>query len=462
MDLDRCPQTGTEMTEAGIIGTDIDRYRVLRWLGAGGFGQVYKAEHRVMNRLAALKILRPEQVSNTSVHRFFAEARAAAVIGNPHIVQVYDAGTDSRGLNYLAMEYIDGCTLTSFLRKSGPISLERAAGIIAQLLSALSAAHQVGIVHRDIKPSNVMMEGLEAGNLTGRERLVRLVDFGISKVPTQRLSTVTKMGTALGTIGYAAPEQFRSAAGVDARADLYSVGALLFIMLTGELTHAAKTHEEMVLAVCTEKPRKITSLRSDLPPGMEDFIQQSIATHPTERFDSADAMLLALRRIDPDASGTVHGKAGDRRRVSGVLGSKLARRPALWAALGATVAGSAIAVAIPTTLSRGNTASQAQPETDLPKPAMPATKTPVTEPSNGAHASVALPNQVARPETPEPLSETPEVFPEAPELEPATSPSEPRAGRRKPAGRHPRGDEARTAAKKPTATQSLGLMPFDS
>ncbi len=290
-----CPQTGWPMAEPGLMGQTVDRYRVDRWLGGGGFGAVYAAEHTVMRRPVALKVLHPQRVkSEEAVRRFFEEAKAAAAIGSPHIVHIYDAGTTARGMHFLAMERIEGCSLQEALAAQPVMPLRRAGFITLQILKALAAAHAAGIVHRDIKPGNIMLEGTSADR-TRMDDVVRLVDFGISKVPRDDLTVKTRTGVTLGTPGYAPPEQYLSAADVDARADVYSASAVLFSMLTGELPHArCDSYEELVVKVCTEPARKLGALRDDLPAALCALVDQGLAIRPEDRVPSAKAYVAGL------------------------------------------------------------------------------------------------------------------------------------------------------------------------
>lgn len=291
-----CPRTGQPMNEAGPVGAVIDRYRVLELCGGGGFGAVYRAEHTVMGRVVALKVLRRERANASTVARFFSEAKAAAAIGSPHIVQVYDAGTAADGTHFLAMEFIEGCSLGELLEQEGPLSLPRAGNIVLQVLEALRAAHGAGIIHRDVKPGNIMLEGTHPNRGTP-EDLVRLVDFGISKLPGNHLSPLTHTGTTMGTAGFAAPEQYSSASRADERADLYAVAVLLFAMLTRDLPHRGASYEEMVVSVCTKPPRTIRSLRSELPESLEMVVQRGLAREPNDRPSSAQEMADALRVV---------------------------------------------------------------------------------------------------------------------------------------------------------------------
>jgi serine/threonine-protein kinase len=283
------------MSERGLCGSALDRYWVDRWLGGGGFGAVYEAVHTVMQRPVALKVLHDQPQGDPHLtERFLREARAAAAIGNPHIVQVFDAGTTEAGHPFLAMEYIDGCSLGDVL-EGGPLEPERMVSIALQVLEALAQAHRAGIIHRDVKPGNVMLAGTtrDGGN---RADFVKLVDFGISKVarPLQKDSEITRTGMTMGTPGYAAPEQYISARRVDARSDIYSVSVLLYRTLADRLPFEADTYEQMVLQVCGSDPHPLARVAPNLPAKLCEIIDQGLSRNPKERWQSAEAFAEAL------------------------------------------------------------------------------------------------------------------------------------------------------------------------
>ncbi|MEC7524542.1 MAG: serine/threonine-protein kinase [Myxococcota bacterium] len=306
-DPELCPNTFQPMDAPGLLGTTVDRYRLVRWLGGGGFGAVYEAEHQVVGRRVALKILhRDRRHTRTSIERFFGEARAAAAIGSPHIVEVYDGGTEG-DVCFLAIELIDGCSLHDLLQARRRLPVRRAARIIDQVLEALEAAHAAGIVHRDIKPANIMLEGTSADGSRSRD-FVRLVDFGISKIPRGEQAPLTRTGAGMGTPGYGSPEQFLSAGTADERADVYAASAVLFHMLTGELPHEdACSYEEFVVRVCTRPARPLTTLRPDLTDALGAALAEGLAIDPAARIESAAAMRQGLAVVldgfeeDPEA-----------------------------------------------------------------------------------------------------------------------------------------------------------------
>ncbi len=276
-----------------MCGRTIDRYELLEWVGGGGFGAVYKARHTIMHRTVALKLVRPSVHQPPDViERFVTEARAAASIGNPHIIEVFDAGGVPDGTHFLAMELIDGCSLGRLLHVEETVPVDRAGKIILQVLDALIAAHEAGIVHRDIKPGNIMLVGTQPGG-PARD-FVKLLDFGISKAAYLQDTPTTKTGMSMGTPGYAAPEQYMAVKTVDHRADLYAACVVLYKMLAGRLPFEADSYEAMVIKVCTTTPTPLAELRPDLSAGLVGVIHKGMSTQPDHRYATAAALRRAL------------------------------------------------------------------------------------------------------------------------------------------------------------------------
>jgi serine/threonine-protein kinase len=295
MDEPICPITEESLHELGPCGSAIDRYEVERWLGGGGFGAVYRARHAVMDRTVALKLLhKRSRTTARARERFFQEAKAAAAIGHPNIVQVFDAGVAADGTAFLAMELIDGCSLFDLLAVEC-LPVRRSLKIVLSVLDALMAAHQVGIIHRDVKPGNIMLAGTEVDGSRSEDR-VKLVDFGISKVRAHpSAQQFTRSNASLGSPGYAAPEQYVSARDVDVRADVYSVGVVLYRLLSGELPFDADTYEQMIVQVCTEDAPSIMTKLPELSPALGATIDRTLARQREGRHESASALADELR-----------------------------------------------------------------------------------------------------------------------------------------------------------------------
>lgn len=265
------------------------RYRIVRKLGAGGMGAVYEAVQEALNRKVALKVLLPAYAQDPeAVARFHREAQAAASLGHANIVSVTDFGADN-GVVFLVMEYLTGASLGQVLDHDKALAPGRAAWIASQMLSALSVAHQAGIVHRDIKPDNIYLT-----EVSGMPDVVKILDFGIARFTEQsKDSKLTHTGAVLGTPMYMSPEQARGRA-VDVRTDVYAVGAILYEMLTGRLPFAAQNVHALLFAILEETPTPIRSLRPEVVPGLVSVVEQAMAKDLQARFQTAEQFRVAL------------------------------------------------------------------------------------------------------------------------------------------------------------------------
>lgn len=292
-----CPQTGDAMSAPGLLGKQLDRYQVQALLGVGGFGAVYRAKHVHTDAVVALKVLKAQlNADQRMLDRFLREAKAAASVGSDHIVRVLDAGL-ANGQAFLALEYLDGWDLKELSHREGPLAPQRVAMLVGQVLDGLEAAHARGIVHRDMKPANVFVVG---------ER-VKILDFGISKMHGSdgTPSGLTMTGMAMGTPSYMSPEQFFDAKAVDARADLYSVGVMLYELLGGRLPFDADSYAALIVKVKTETPVPLALVRPELPPALAAVVDRALSKEKEHRFASAKDMAIALR----DAASGLAGAA---------------------------------------------------------------------------------------------------------------------------------------------------------
>ncbi len=283
-----------------LVGTVIDgRYRITERLGGGGMGSVYAAEHVHLDRRVAIKLMRPEfSLEPTAVARFRREALAGSTIENPHIAEVIDFAVSSDGRPYLVTEYIDGHDLDQDVRIGGPLELPRAVKIIGQVCEALAAAHKKGIIHRDLKPSNIMLTVHRA-----EADYVKVVDFGLAKVQAD-MSALTVAKAPIGTPAFMPPEQARGLP-VDARADVYGIGGVLYFSLTGALPFSGATNSEVLLKVLNEPPLRVTQLRPDVPEGVADLVEALLAKQPEDRPSDVWAVKELL-----DISARTNGKSG--------------------------------------------------------------------------------------------------------------------------------------------------------
>jgi serine/threonine-protein kinase len=284
-----CPRDGARLG-ATVPGEDpfigkilADRYRVLRTLGEGGMGRVYLAEHVRMGRLSAVKVMSPALAPTAdAISRFNREAANASRINHPNVAAIYDFGETEDGTLYLAMEYVEGKTLTAILRDGGPLVPARAAELAGQIADGLHAAHLLGIVHRDLKPDNVLVTTQH----DGREQ-AKIVDFGIAKTTQAGDQTVTSLGVAIGTPEYMSPEQIAGEA-LDARTDLYSLALVLFNMLTGVLPHPALTSKQSLVQRLTARPLTLGEVKPNVPwpPRVQKALDRALAPEPDERYSN--------------------------------------------------------------------------------------------------------------------------------------------------------------------------------
>jgi serine/threonine protein kinase len=276
----------------------IGGYQITDTVGAGGMGVVYLAQHEILKRKAALKILLPEYSHDQEVvGRFFNEARASTAISHPGIVRVYDFGYQDDGSAYIAMEFLDGEALDHRLRRLGPMPVLMTLRFAGQIASALAAAHGHGIVHRDLKPGNVFL--VPDPQVPGGER-TKLLDFGIAKFSTPDASgNHTRAGAIMGSPAYMAPEQCRGMPDVDPRADLYSVGCMIFEMLCGRPPFDGGGNGAMAImsSHLHDAPPVPSSIRPDIPPEVDALILYLLAKDPAQRYQSAADLGLALAAV---------------------------------------------------------------------------------------------------------------------------------------------------------------------
>ncbi len=272
-----------------LIGRVIaDRYRILALLGRGGMGVVYKVEHVHIGKLMAVKLLHGELARDrNTLKRFEREVEAVSRLSHPNTVQVFDFGR-SEGLVYLVMEYLDGKDLGQLIREEGPLPFARVARILAQVCASVAEAHALGIVHRDLKPENVMILG------AGRE-IAKVLDFGLAKLRDQSGGvTVTRAGAIIGTPYYMSPEQIRGEE-VDARGDIYAIGAVLYKACTGVAPFVANTPMGVLTKHLTEE-LVLPSRRSEvpLPPQVDAIVDRAMRKDPAERYQSVEELREAL------------------------------------------------------------------------------------------------------------------------------------------------------------------------
>jgi serine/threonine protein kinase/dipeptidyl aminopeptidase/acylaminoacyl peptidase len=279
-----------------MIDQVLGHYRIVQKIGSGGMGDVYRARDGRLGRDVAVKVLRPAAAGDPDrLRRFEQEARAAAALNHPNIVAIFDIGVHE-GAPYIVSELLEGETLRQKLQ-SGPLSIRLAADYGRQIAAGLVDAHEKHIIHRDLKPENLFLT---------RDGHVKILDFGVAKLSSREaegrdsqvgsMTTQTKVGTILGTVGYMSPEQLRGKP-VDHRSDIFSLGAILYEMLSGSRAFHGETEVDTMMAVLNSTPRELTSARENLPVVFEQIIDRCVEKDPENRFQSARDLAFALSTI---------------------------------------------------------------------------------------------------------------------------------------------------------------------
>ncbi len=356
-------------------GTRIGRYEVLRRLGAGAMGEVHLAQDPSIGRLLAVKTVRahedPDDAPAERSARLVREARAAGRLLHANIVTLFDAG-EQDGFFYLAFEYVDGQDLHHHLLANRPLALDECLRIAAEVAAGLAHAHQQGIVHRDVKPSNVLID---------KSGQAKIADFGIAKLAGQA-TELTTAGTVIGSPHYLAPEQIRGEA-LDGRADLFSLGVMLYEMVSGHRPFEGETISTLVYQILHQEPRPVRELRPDLPPAVAAVITRLLAKDRDRRYPDAAAAAAALTSARPGFSGATTllqpalsaadrplgrpqarpgDPAADTASFAGRPGNSARRRRLGRAAVGVVVVGAMVAIFAPRREDPAPAADAAEPE----------------------------------------------------------------------------------------------------
>jgi eukaryotic-like serine/threonine-protein kinase len=294
-------QDASEFEKAGVAPGDVlaGKYRIERIIGVGGMGVVVAAHHLQLDERVAIKFLLPEALLNAEVvARFGREARAAVKIKSEHVARVSDVGTLETGSPYMVMEYLAGHDLSSWLQQKGPLPILQTVEFILQACEAIAEAHVLGIVHRDLKPANLFCIRRADGIFA-----IKVLDFGISKVTSQsgaaRDAQMTKTSAVFGSPLYMSPEQMLSARDVDARTDIWALGAILYELLTGKSPFEGETLPEVYARISTLPPLPLRDRRPDVPAELEAVILKCLEKDRNCRFSNVADLALALAKFGP-------------------------------------------------------------------------------------------------------------------------------------------------------------------
>lgn len=294
---------GTSAADLGLTPGEVlgGKYRIVNLIGEGGMGYVMAATHVELGELVALKFLRPEALQfQELVGRFAREAQAAARIRSEHVARVYDVGSTPQGVPYIVMEHLQGQDLASLLETGTRLSVETAVDYVMQACEGLASAHALGIVHRDIKPENLFL----TASAPGAPSVIKLLDFGISKVDLtmpqpQGSRAMAQTTTLLGSPRYMSPEQIRNSTQVDARADIWALGCVLYELFTGHPAYNAPSLMELGAAILGDDPVPVRVLSSTVPAELDAIVTRCLQKRPTDRFPNVAELAAALLPFGP-------------------------------------------------------------------------------------------------------------------------------------------------------------------
>ncbi len=276
-----------------MVGKIISHYRIEQKLGSGGMGVVYRARDLSLPRNAAIKFVSGDIATHEQRRRFQQEAQAASSLNHPHILAVYEAGT-ADGQQYLITEFVDGVTLREWVRRERP-SVRQVVELMTGVADALACAHEARIVHRDVKPENI---------LVARQGYAKLVDFAVAKLlqgaaaddETRLAAARTKAGVVVGSVPYMAPEQVRRQP-VDARADIFAFGAVLYELLAGQQPFGGKTDADVLHAILHTVARPLAELRPEIPNTLQLVVEKALEKEAEDRYQSMRELVVDLRRV---------------------------------------------------------------------------------------------------------------------------------------------------------------------
>jgi serine/threonine-protein kinase len=318
-----CPKCGERSRyRAGDLKgrTIADKYLIEDHLGTGGMCDVFRARHATMGKQFAVKVLKPELAADPRIaERFEQEARASSLIHHPHAISVVDYGHSGPDFRFIVMELVEGKTLGDLLRRNGPLPIKRAANILRQVSNALDAAHAVGVVHRDVKPDNIIIAEYDGADW------VKVVDFGVAKIQedVNRRARLTGDNIIVGTPRYMSPEQCEERP-VDARSDIYSLGVVLYEMLSGEAPFEGNSSMRLLMAHVSEPPPPLREKRPDLSPEIEQVVMRSLEKDPARRYPTAGEFAASFEDSaeKAGAGAAISDRGGAYSRISVPLGEQ--------------------------------------------------------------------------------------------------------------------------------------------
>lgn len=284
-------RTISRLRQQVVEARQLGQYRLCRRIGSGGMGDVYLAEHQLLKRPCAVKLIRPAELLRAgTVKRFEREVRINATLSHPNIVEIFDYGRTEEGVYYYVMEYLPGLSLADLVKQHGPLPPERAVYLLRQVCLALHEAHEAGLIHRDIKPSNIF-----AAQRGGRYDVAKLLDFGLVRpASTPQAPDPSGEGRILGTPLYMSPEQAQGERALDARSDIYSLGAVAYFLLTGKPPFNEGTAIATLIAHARDHALPPSRLRDDVPEDLDRIVMRCLAKAPGDRFADAESLEKAL------------------------------------------------------------------------------------------------------------------------------------------------------------------------
>lgn len=290
LSISACPKDGSILNDTFGDGRKIvGNYEFLEFVGSGGMGVIYKAKNPVLKKIVAIKMLHSHLMSEAITRRFQQEAQAVSQLSHRNVIAVHDFGVSEHGQPYMVMDFVDGKPLSEVLRH-GTLSLEAVINIGIQIAEALQHAHDRGVLHRDLKPSNIMVTDYDCDF-----PIIKIVDFGIAKILETEATRVTQTGELVGTPQYMSPEQCRGGA-LDARSDIYSLGCVLYELVTGKPPFANESMVAVIVEQLSKQPRSLSEVRPDMviPIPLEELMTKVLAKEPVDRFQSMNELLVSL------------------------------------------------------------------------------------------------------------------------------------------------------------------------